>query len=348
MRSLSFYKLFIRPFLFRMDAEKAHHLILAVARFLFRLPGGKSLARWIYARKVKPLPVKLAGLELKSPIGLAAGFDKNAVLVPGIESLGFGFVEIGTVTPRPQIGNPLPRLMRVPEKSAIVNRMGFNNDGAEIVATHLKNVRGKLSAPIGVNLGKNRDTPNANAVKDYETLFKAFHLTADYFVVNISSPNTPGLRDLQSGEFIRALGERVLKLRIPQPVFVKLAPDIAHDDLKTIAALCGEGKPFAGLILTNTMPTDMGGMSGAPLKQASVMALKVARTVVAPEIPIISVGGIETVDDVIERLELGANAVQIYSAMIYQGPGLAARLNRDLQAAMKKRGLRNLSEFRQH
>lgn len=298
------------------------------------------------------MPVTLAGVELRNPIGLAAGFDKNAVLVPGIDCIGFGFIEIGTVTPRPQIGNPLPRLMRVPEKHAIVNRMGFNNDGAEIVAAHLKNVRdnvrGTLSVPIGVNLGKNRDTPNADAVKDYESLFKAFHLTADYFVVNVSSPNTPGLRDLQSGEFIRGLGERVLKLRIPQPVFVKLAPDIAHDDLKTIASLCGEGKPFAGLILTNTMPTDMGGMSGAPLKQASVMALKVARTLVAPEVPIISVGGIETVDDVIERLELGANAVQIYSAMIYQGPGLAARLNRDLQAAMKKRGLRNLSDFRQH
>ena len=340
------YRLLARPLLFRFDAEKIHHLMVTLAAFLFKLPFGKRVTRTFFSRRVHPLPTTLAGLELLNPIGLAAGFDKNAALVPGIENLGFGFLEIGTITPRPQIGNPQPRLMRAPEQRAIVNRMGFNNDGAEVIALHLKRVRQQLKVPLGVNIGKNRDTPNSDALKDYESLLKTFHMTADYFVVNLSSPNTPGLRELQSGEFIAALGESVLRLRVPQPVFVKLAPDLPHDDLKAIAARCGAGKPFSGLILTNTMPTDLGGLSGYPLKNHSVMALKVARTLVDLDVPIISVGGIETADDVIERLELGANAVQIYSSLIYQGPSLPGRLMRDLQTAMKHRGFRSITEFR--
>ena len=345
---LSFYRLFMRPLLFRFDAERIHHLMISIASLLFKLPFGQRATRAVFCRRLPPLPTTVAGLELLNPIGLAAGFDKNAALVPGIENLGFGFVEIGTITPRPQIGNPQPRLMRAPERRAIVNRMGFNNDGAEVIALHLKRVREQVKVPIGVNIGKNRDTPNADALKDYETLLKTFHFLADYFVVNLSSPNTPGLRDLQSGEFIAALGESVLRMRVPQPVFLKLAPDLAHDDLKAIAALCGNGKPFSGLILTNTLPTDLGGLSGYPLKSHSVTALKVARTLVERDVPIISVGGIETVDDVIERFELGANAVQVYSSLIYQGPSLPGRLLRDLQTVMKRRGFRNVSEFYSH
>lgn len=343
----SFYRLVLKPLLFAMDAETAHHLVQKIARLLWKSRAGRKLTRAIYARRIEPMPVTLAGMQLSSPLGLAAGFDKNALLVPGIETLGFGFIEIGTVTPRPQAGNPRPRMHRVPEKRALVNRMGFNNDGAEAVSARLLAVRNQLSVPLGVNLGKNRDTPNSEAVKDYETLFKAFSLTASYFVINISSPNTPGLRDLQSGEFIAALGERVLKHRLQQPVFVKLAPDVAHDDMKAIAQLCGAGRPYAGLILTNTIPTDLGGLSGYPLKGPSVNALRIARTVVSAEVPIISVGGIECADDILERFKNGANAVQIYSSMIYGGPGHPGRILRELQDKMRFQGIRELTELRQ-
>jgi dihydroorotate dehydrogenase len=343
---LSVYRLFIRPFLFRFDAESMHHLVVALARFIWRFRAGRAACRAVFARRVRPMPIRLAGIELANPLGLAAGFDKNGALVPGIESLGFGFVEVGTVTPRPQFGNPRPRLMRVPGRRALVNRMGFNNDGAEIMSTHLRRVRDRLRVPVGVNLGKNRDTPNSEAVKDYEALFKAFHLSANYFVINISSPNTPGLRDLQTGDFVRRLGSRVQHLGLPQPVFVKLAPDVPHEELKEICQLCGEGKPYAGLILTNTIPTDLGGLSGFPLKGASTAVLKVARTILDGAVPIISVGGIESADDVIERFANGANAVQLYTAMIYGGPSLPGRILRELQSKMRRRGITNLSDLR--
>lgn len=343
-----FYRLIVRPILFLFDAETMHHFVLRLARIFWSFPLGRRLTHAAYARRVRPMPTQLAGLELRNPLGLAAGFDKNGVLIPGIESLGFGFVEIGTVTPRPQIGNPRPRMSRLQERRALLNRMGFNNNGAEVVSAHLKQVRDQLSIPVGVNLGKNRDTPNSEAIKDYETLFTAFHLTASYFVINISSPNTPGLRDLQNGEFVKNLGSRIHHHRIPQPVFIKLAPEIEHEDLKAICSQCGEGKPFAGLILTNTIATDLGGLSGYPLKGPSTSALKTVRTLVAPSVPVISVGGIETAEDVLERFRLGANAVQIYSAMVYGGPGLPARLLKEVQEKMRRNGIRQLSDLRQN
>jgi dihydroorotate dehydrogenase len=335
----SLYRLFFRPLLFFLDAERAHHWTIKLARAVFRIPLGKPIVRIIYVRRAKKMPVELAGLKLSNPLGLAAGFDKNALLVPGIESLGFGFVEIGTVTPRPQEGNAKPRLHRIPEKRAIVNRMGFNNDGADVIAARLKEVRSKIKVPLGVNLGKNRDTPNADAAIDYETLFKVFRPLADYFVINISSPNTPGLRDLQSTEFATALGEKIQRERIAQPVFVKLGPDLPAENLKALCALCGEpgkGLPYAGLILTNTIPTDLGGLSGYPLKGPSVHMLKLARSLLPLNVPIISVGGIENADDVRERLASGANAVQLYSALIYSGPGLPGRILRNLNKSLKR------------
>ncbi len=345
---LSLYRLFIRPIFFFFDAETMHHLVLGLARLLLNIPLGPTVTRAVFARRVRPMPVKLGGIEALNPIGLAAGFDKNAALLPGIESLGFGFVEVGTITPRPQLGNPRPRLSRIPERRALLNRMGFNNDGAEIIAEHLRRVREQLKVPVGVNLGKNRDTPNADAIKDYEILFKAFAQSASYFVINISSPNTPGLRDLQSGEFVQKLGARIQHHDISQPVFVKLAPDIETEDLRAIGALCGEHKPYTGLILTNTISTDLGGLSGYPLKGPSTALLRLARTLVPAAVPIISVGGIETADDVIERFTLGANAVQLYSALIYSGPGLPGRILRELQSKMRHKGIRQLTDLRQH
>lgn len=325
------YRLFVRPLLFRFDAETIHHYVTSLAKLVWRFRLGRAATRAVYMRKLRPMPVSLAGMDIPFPLGLAAGFDKNAALLPGIENLGFGFVEIGTVTPRPQLGNPRPRLSRIAEKRALLNRMGFNNEGAEIINAHLKRVRDKLRVPVGVNLGKNRDTPNSEAIRDYELLLKTFNLTASYFAINLSSPNTPGLRELQSGAFAEELGHRVRQLRIGQPVFIKLAPEVAHDDLKAIGALCGPGRPFSGLILTNTIGTDLGGLSGFPLKSAAMSLLKIARTLVSADTPIISVGGIETADDVLERLKLGANAVQLYSALVYGGPALPGRILRDLQ-----------------
>lgn len=331
MRFLNFYRLIVRPILFCFDAEAAHRFVFAAVGFLWSFPLTKRLTRFLYARHLPSIPVNIAGVDFANPIGLAAGFDKNGSLLPGIENLGFGFLEIGTITPRPQIGNPPPRMFRVVEKRALLNRMGFNNDGADAVAARLKGVKQQLSVPLGVNLGKNRDTPNSKAIDDYEFLFKKFEGLADYFVVNISSPNTPGLRDLQNGAFVQKLGAKILELKVGTPVFVKLAPDIAGEDLQAICRQCGAEMPFAGLILTNTMPTDLGGLSGCPLKGPSTELLKLTRKYLSPEIPIISVGGIETVKDVQERLALGASAVQLYSGLVYEGPAIVGRLVRQLR-----------------
>lgn len=340
---LNFYSAIIRPLLFWFDAETMHHLVTKIAHLLWRTSFGRTVTRKLYAKRIQPMPVRLAqGLEFPNPLGLAAGFDKNALLVPGLESLGFGFIEIGTVTPRPQPGNPRPRMSRIPERRALLNRMGFPNEGAEIIAARLKKVREQMRVPVGVNLGKNKDTPNSEAIKDYETLFKAFETTASYFVVNISSPNTPGLRSLQSGDFVQRLGERIARNHVSLPVFVKIAPDILKEDLQAITALCGSQKPYAGLILTNTTPTDLGGLSGLPLKGASTAVLKMARALLRNDVPLISVGGIESSEDVLERFRLGANAVQLYSSLVYEGPSLPGRILRELQDKMRKDGIHDL------
>ncbi|MEW6058368.1 MAG: quinone-dependent dihydroorotate dehydrogenase, partial [Bdellovibrionota bacterium] len=289
----------------------------------------------LFVRRAKPFPVRVAGLDFSNPIGLAAGFDKNAVLLPGIENLGFGFIEIGTVTPKPQAGNPKPRVSRIAERRALLNRMGFPNDGAQVIAARLRHAKPRLQIPVGVNLGKNRDTPNSEALRDYESLLSTFVDLADYFVINISSPNTPGLRDLQSKEFIDSLASALSRRSIGRPVFIKLAPDVSHEALGDIAKWCGTGRAFAGLILSNTIPTDLGGISGYPLKGPSLQLLKLARSMLPGTVPLISVGGIENAQDVVERLENGASAVQLYSALIYQGPGLVGRILRELKGFSK-------------
>lgn len=348
----SFYRLFVRPLLFRLNPETVHDFMISVGRLLQLLPSGPRLLRRNRTTGVKPNPLRLsvAGLNLLNPIGLAAGFDKNAQILPVLERVGFGFLEVGTITPKPQLGNPRPRLMRYPERRAILNRMGFNNDGVDTVALNLKRYKKLLTVPLGVNIGKNRDTPNSEAVNDYERLLKALQFGADYFTVNISSPNTPGLRDLQSSHFVQALGDRILKLRrevgLSRPIFLKLSPDLGSAELKAICMFCGPGKPFTGLVLTNTLPTDLGGLSGYPLKGPSTAALKAARALLDATAPIISVGGIETAADVLERIELGADAVQIYSTLIYQGPRAVLRIQHDLQKMLKRRGADKLADLR--
>ena len=327
MPSLNLYKLIIRPLLFQFDAESVHHFVTRFAAWIWKFRTGRKITALIYSQgKSSYKPVNLAGIELRNAVGLAAGFDKDATLFGGIENLGFGFAEIGTVTPRPQQGNPRPRLERIAEKEAILNRMGFNNQGMDVVYQNLVQARALTSLPLGVNIGKNKDTPNDQAVDDYELLLKKFRPLAQYFTVNISSPNTKGLRDLQSCEFLRQLGKRVASLALTQPVFVKLSPTINDEDLKSASELCGSGLPYAGLILTNTIPTDLGGISGRPLANQALQILIKARQYLRAEAPIISVGGIFSAQDVRDRLDAGATAVQVYTSLIYEGPGLVRRI----------------------
>ncbi len=325
---LSFYRFIIRPLLFCFDAEKVHHFIISLCNKAWAISFGRSATKFFFIRNIKQQPLEINGLRLQNPIGLAAGFDKNALLLEGIENLGFGFVEIGTVTPLPQIGNSKPRLSREISQQAILNRMGFNNDGAETIADRLRFYKKNISIPVGVNLGKNKDTPNALALKDYESLLTTFKSLADYFTINVSSPNTPNLKELQSKEFLESLGEKISQMSLRQNVFLKLSPDISEENLKDICNLCK--KMYTGLILTNTIPTDLGGISGRPLKKFSLDLLKRARTHLDTSVPIISVGGIETPEDVKERIQAGANAVQIYTALIYEGPGLVRQLLKNL------------------
>ena len=325
-----FYNQIVKPLLFQLQAETAHQCICSLLKTIQFVPCSSSICSSLFSYSHSSLISSLFGKTFNNPVGLAAGFDKNAVLLPGIENLGFGFVEIGTVTPRPQVGNPRPRIRRETTKRAIVNRLSFPSDGAAIVNSRLKAVKSQCRVPIGINIAKNRDTPNPEAVRDYEYLLKTFYHTADYFALNISSPNTPGLRSLQSNEFIEQFAKKAAPLRLPQPIFLKLSPELSLDELKNVCDFCGPGKPITGLILTNTIPTDLGGMSGWPLKEPSFVMLQRARQYLAKEVPIISVGGIETAKDMRLRLEAGANAVQIYTTLIYQGPGACKRILRGL------------------
>lgn len=268
------------------------------------------------------LATKVSNITFRNPLGLAAGFDKNGNLVSGIDSLGFGFVEIGTITPRPQEGNPRPRIERIPQKEAILNRMGFNNDGMDVIATRVRNNRHLITASLGINIGKNKDTPNDQAIGDYEKLFRKFLGLTDFFTVNISSPNTKGLRDLQSGDFLTRLADKIKLLFLHQPVFIKLSAEIDDEALFRAGALCGKDMPYAGLILCNTIPTDLGGISGRPLTQKSLELLAKAKKSLPQTASLISVGGIFSPADAIARLDAGADAVELYTGLIYEGPGL--------------------------
>ena len=330
----------LRPLLFQLDAESAHALARRVgatwSRVLERVPPSRPpVAR----------PVRVMGLEFPNPVGLAAGLDKNAEAVLLWQSLGFGFVEVGTVTAMPQPGNPRPRLFRLPADGALINRMGFNNQGADAVAAHLRRLRdsGRLRVPLGVNIGKSKVTPVAEAAADYRRSFERLGALADYVVVNISSPNTPGLRDLQTVDEVERVVAAVQgpnqRLDRPRPVLVKLAPDLADED----AIACARGAldaGCAGLVLTNTTvrfeglvsdTTGMsGGLSGRPLSARSTALLGQVRRTLGPGPVLIGVGGIADADDVQARLAAGADLVQIYTGLIYQGPGLVRRLLRRL------------------
>jgi dihydroorotate dehydrogenase len=316
----------LRKLLFRLDPEAAHEWTHEQIAHLQQIPFAlQAIARM--CRPPESAARTLLGMQFKSPIGIAGGFDKNATMMPLLAALGFGFIEVGTVTLRPQSGNPRPRLFRYPSDRAIINRMGFNNDGADAAAARLKSW--ERSVPTFVNVGKNRDVPLEGATESYVECYRRVAPHADAAVLNLSSPNTPGLRDLQRPEHLEALLHAVQSVR-SGPVLIKIAPDLEPAQVREIADVCV--KLADGMICTNTtldrLPgmNEAGGLSGKPLMEKSTSVLNQVRQCVGPEYPLIGVGGVFTADDVRTKFEAGANLVQIYTSFIYEGPMLAKRL----------------------
>ncbi|WP_460773442.1 quinone-dependent dihydroorotate dehydrogenase [Microbacterium sp. GXF7504] len=343
------YPLLFRTVLSRMDPESAHHLAMAVIRML-GVPPFSAAARAL-TRPDPSLRTRALGLEFDSPFGVAAGFDKDVKGAAGLHALGFGHVEVGTVTALPQDGNPRPRLFRLVPDRAVVNRMGFNNKGAHAAARRLAKLRRRRNRPVlGVNIGKSRVVDVADATTDYVRSAVLLAPLADYLVVNVSSPNTPGLRGLQAVETLRPLLESVRDAAGSTPLLVKFAPDLPDDEIAAVAMLAVD-LGLAGVIATNTtisrtgLRTDPavvaaageGGLSGAPLKERALQALRIVREAVPdPDFCVISVGGVETSADVQERLAAGATLVQGYTAFLYRGPLWARQLNRGLAAASRR------------
>lgn len=339
------YPLLFRLVLSRMDPERAHHAAIILIRFAGLRPVAALLRR--FTAPSPALRTRVLGHEFPSPFGVAAGFDKDAAAVLGLGALGFGHVEVGTVTAQAQVGNPRPRLFRLVADRAVVNRMGFNNRGAAALAARLRRARRRADRPvIGVNIGKTRAVPTAEAVADYVTSARILAPLADYLAVNVSSPNTPGLRGLQEPDLLRPLLDAVRAAAGSTPVLVKLAPDLTDAQIAAVAATAVDAG-MAGVIATNTTLSreglrsepslvagaGEGGLSGAPLKARSLHALRVVRSAVPAGFCVISVGGVDTADDVAERLAAGADLVQGYTAFLYRGPMWARSINRRLAHA---------------
>lgn len=332
------YKIFIRPILFCFDPEKVHYFTFSLIRIVSKIPGIPSLFRFLYQVNDKRLETEVFGLKFKNPVGLAAGFDKDAVLYKELSNFGFGFIEIGTLTPKPQPGNDKKRIFRLVEDSAIINRMGFNNGGVLAAVEQLKKNNGVL---IGGNIGKNKVTLNEDATSDYEICFDALFDYVDYFVVNVSSPNTPNLRALQEKEpltqLLQTLQNKNLSRPIQKPILLKIAPDLTDEQLLDIIDIVKETK-IAGVIATNTTisrngltslnQTETGGLSGKPLTSRSTEVIRFLSQKSNKAFPIIGVGGIHSAEDAIEKLEAGASLVQLYTGFIYEGPALVKKINK--------------------
>lgn len=337
------YKLILRPILFLWKPEAAHHLVFNTLKLWMRIPGVKYLTTKLFNSSSKKHEIKLMGLTFPNPIGLAAGFDKDAVLFEELASFGFGFIEIGTLTPKPQPGNPAPRMFRLPVDGGLINRMGFNNGGVNDAALRLSNR--KSSIIIGGNIGKNKDTANEDASEDYEICFESLFPVVDYFVVNVSSPNTPGLRDLQDKEPLTKLLQNIQKLNQAKtnkkPILLKIAPDLSNEQLDEIIEIV-KITSLEGIIATNTtisrenlkspsaITSEMGGLSGKPLAKRSTDVIRYLRSKSDKNMVIIGVGGIFNSADAKEKLDAGANLVQVYTGFIYEGPGMVKHILKDL------------------
>lgn len=341
------YKILVRPILFLFDPEKVHHLTFSLILFFGKL-GLSGLFRSICVIENKALEREVFGLKFKNPVGLAAGFDKDAKLYNELSDFGFGFVEIGTLTPKPQEGNPKKRLFRLKADQAIINRMGFNNSGVFDAVERLKKEHRVL---VGGNIGKNKITPNDAAIKDYLICFDALFPHVDYFVVNVSSPNTPGLRELQDKEPLTALLKELKKENTKiatkgtdtseKPILLKIAPDLTDDQLMDIIKIVKNTK-IDGIIATNTtiaredlksslfMVEEKGGLSGKPLANRSTEVIRFLAEKSNKAFPIIGVGGIHSAEDALEKLEAGADLIQLYTGFIYEGPALIKRINKAL------------------
>lgn len=335
-----FYQNILKPLLFIINPERAHYIVANGLRLMMKVPGVSLIFNWVYGLEDKNLEREVFGLKFKNPVGLAAGFDKNAYLVDEYANLGFGFIEVGTVTPKAQVGNPTPRLFRLPQDEALINRMGFNNDGMLAMQQRLASRRSKVI--VGGNLGKNKVTPNEEAEEDYCLSFETLFNDVDYFAVNVSSPNTPNLRALQEKEPLKKLLIRLQKLNQsklkPKPILLKIAPDLTNEQLDDVIEIVLETN-LAGIIATNTtilreglkssakLSNEMGGLSGRPLRRRSTEVIAYLHDKSNGKIPIIGVGGIHSAEDAIEKLKAGACLIQLYSGFIYEGPGLIKEIN---------------------
>lgn len=332
------YKFLIRPFLFLFDPEKVHYFTFSAIRFLSKIPFFSSICKSLYEVKDKRLEREVFGIKFPNPVGLAAGFDKNAVLYNELSNFGFGFIEIGTLTPIGQDGNPKKRLFRLREDNAIINRMGFNNDGVDVAIEKLKRNKNVI---IGGNIGKNKLTPNENAIDDYLICFEKLFDYVDYFVVNVSSPNTPNLRELQDKkpltDLLTKLETRNSEHVTKKPILLKIAPDLTDEQLLDIIEIVNETK-IAGVIATNTTlsreglqsynKNEIGGLSGKPLRKRSTEVIRFLSEKSNKSFPIIGVGGIHTPEGALEKLEAGASLVQLYTGFIYEGPKLVRDINK--------------------
>jgi len=337
-----FYTYFIKPIFFMFSPEKAHELTMNLVRIAIKIPFGKSIFKLLFVHELKT-PINIFGLTFKNPVGLAAGFDKNAKYLNELQLLGFGFIEVGTVTPLAQAGNPKPRLFRLKKDHAIINRMGFNNDGVDAMIERLKNRPKNII--VGGNIGKNKDTTNENAINDYIICFEKLFPYVDYFVVNVSSPNTPGLRELQEKEPLLNILTQLQQLNVnkpsPKPILLKIAPDLTNSQLDDIDEIVKTSK-IAGLIATNTTidranleeseqivkNIGNGGLSGKPVFEKSTAVLKYLNNRSNKLYPIIGVGGIENSEDAIIKKNNGAVLVQIYTGLIFKGPSLIKSISK--------------------
>lgn len=334
------YKKIISPFLFLFDPEKIHTFTFFLIKVFFKIPILGFIIESFYKVESPKLTRKLFGLTFENPVGIAAGFDKNATHISEFEKFGFGFIEIGTVTPKPQDGNPKKRLFRLKEDTAIINRMGFNNDGVTKIKNRLKK---NYNVLIGGNIGKNKVTPNSQAKNDYIICFKELYDNVDYFVVNVSSPNTPGLRELQSKEFLNDLFIELNKLRsneiIKKPILIKISPDLSKEKILEILEVIHINN-IDGIIATNTTidypnlksknKNETGGLSGAPLYDKSNEVISFISKKTNGKLPIIGVGGISTPEQAVKKIEAGAHLIQLYTGIIYEGPGIVRKINKKL------------------
>jgi dihydroorotate dehydrogenase len=345
------YRTIVRPLLFKVPPEPAHEFTIQALSLFERAPKAATLARRRLAAQRPTLKTTVCGIEFPNPLGLAAGLDKNGEAIIGLFALGFGFLELGTVTPRPQPGNPLPRMFRLPEHQAVINRMGFNNEGMDAMAQRLTHLPWR-PAPIGINIGKNKDTPLESAVDDYVACAAKLGKLSDYVAVNLSSPNTPGLRQLQEPRLLEAILLGTRRAIGARPMFLKIAPDLTDEAIDAVVDVA-RSSSCDGLICTNTtierpfshpLAGESGGLSGRPLFDRSTKVLRRVYKRSKGQLPLIGVGGIMDADDAWEKICAGASLVQIYTGFIYGGPRLPWRLLNSLDRKVQSLGLTSIAE----